>query len=174
MLGTCRVIKHHSISYITVPFATAIISHCLFFIFHKDRTGQKTMHGFIMAFIDKGQNSLSHWEARIWLPKAFKFPGTPTKTHWSWAQVTEKSACSLQNYTCFSPLTSGLESSPTNLLPLTGPRLRPTVQKHGWGLECQKVNFPEYLCQETLGCHSLSSLLFRSFSSPTNIHTHSS
>jgi len=36
------------------------------------------------------------------------------------------------------------------------------------------VNFLEYLGLGTLGCHSLSSLLYRCFSSPTNIHTHSS
>ena len=35
---------------------------------------------------------------------------------------------SLQNYVCFSLLTSVLESLATNLLPLTGPGLRPTVQ----------------------------------------------
>jgi len=45
--------------------------------------------------------------------------------------------------------------------------LRPTVQhsiqyKNGRGLECRKVNFLEYLGQGTLGCHSLSSLLFGS------------
>ena len=34
-----------------------------------------------------------------------------------------------------------------------------------------KVNFLEYLNQGTLGFHPLSSLLFRRFSSPTNIHT---
>jgi len=32
----------------------------------------------------------------------------------------------------------------------------------------------EYLGQGTLGCPLLSSLLFECFSSPTNIHTHSS
>jgi len=37
-----------------------------------------------------------------------------------------------------------------------------------------KVNFLEYLDQGTLGCCSLSSLFFGCFSSPTNIHTHSS
>jgi len=49
----------------------------------------------------------------------------------------------------------------TNLLPLTGPGLRPTVQnssqhENGQGLECRKVNFLEYLGQGTNGCHSLS------------------
>ena len=37
-----------------------------------------------------------------------------------------------------------------------------------------KVNFLEYLGQGTLGCHSLSSVLFGHFSSPTNIPTHCS
>jgi len=46
--------------------------------------------------------------------------------------------------------------------------------KNGWGLEYRMVNFLEYLGQGTLGCYSLSSLLFRHFSSPTNIHTHCS
>ena len=39
------------------------------------RTGQTTTHRFIMACIelhDTGQNSLSHWKAKIWLPVAFK------------------------------------------------------------------------------------------------------
>jgi len=44
----------------------------------------------------------------------------------------------------------------------------------GRGLECQKVSFLEYLGQGALECHSHSSLLFRCFSSPNNIHTHSS
>jgi len=42
--------------------------------------------------------------------------------------VSERSAYPLQNYTCFSPLTSGLESFGHKLLPLTGPGLRPNVQ----------------------------------------------
>jgi len=56
-----------------------------------------------------------------------------------------------------SSLTSGLESfghKPTH---------RPWIEA-----------FLQYLGQGTLGCDSLSSLLFRHFSSPTNIHTHSS
>jgi len=42
--------------------------------------------------------------------------------------VSERSAYPLQNYLCFSPLTSGLDSLAPNVLPLTGPGLRPTVQ----------------------------------------------
>jgi len=42
------------------------------------------------------------------------------------------------------------------------------------GSRMLKVNFLEYLDQGTLGCCSLSSLFFGCFSSPTNIHTHSS
>ena len=44
--------------------------------------------------------------------------------------------------------------------------------ENGQGLEWQMVNFLEYFGQRTLGCHSLSSLPFQHFSSPTNIHTH--
>ena len=53
--------------------------------------------------------------------------------------------------------------------------MRSTVQnsskyENGRGLEYRKVNFPEYLCQGTVGYHSFSSLLFGCFSSPTNVH----
>ena len=75
------------------------------------RTGQKTMYWFIMTCIELGvigkKNSLPHWKARIWLSwLSNKIQDTPAKTGWS----SERSAYSLQNYVCFSPLTSGLES----------------------------------------------------------------
>jgi len=71
------------------------------------------MYGFILACIQfkgTGKNSLTHWRARIWLPVAFKkIPGTPTKCHWSRAQFQKgRPSYPLQNYICFSPLTSGL------------------------------------------------------------------
>ena len=104
-----------------------------------------------------------------------KIPDTPTKTHLKPSPVSERSAYPYKSTVC-SPL--GQRVLATNLLPLTGPGLRPTVQhssqyENGWRLECRKVNFIEYLGQGTLGCNSLSSLFFMRFSSPTNIHTHS-
>jgi len=81
--------------------------------------------------------------------------------------VSERSAKSLQNYICFSPLTSvseifGHKSTPSD---------RPWIEAYWAGSRMPKG---QYLGQRTLGCHSLSSLLFGHFSSPTNIHTHSS
>ena len=57
-----------------------------------------------------------------------------------------------------------------DILPLTDPGLRPTVQNSSYYENGQ--NFPEYLGQGTLGCRSLSSPPFGCFSSPTNIPTH--
>ena len=139
----------------------------------------KTMYGFIMACIElyaTCQNSLPHGKQGFgysWLSKQFQsHPPKPSP-------VSERSAYPLQKYVCFSLLTSGLESLATNLLPLTGPGLRPTVQnssshENGRGLECRKVNFLKYLGQGNLPCLSSSSLPFGHFSSPTNIPTHSS
>jgi len=125
-----------------------------------------------------GNNSLSHRKARIWLPVAFKINSRHTHQNLlKPSPVSERSAYPLQNYVCFSLLTSGLESfghkSTHSHRPWIGAYC-PKFYKNGWGLECWKVNFLEYLGQGTLGCHSFSSLLFACFSSPTNIHTHSS
>ena len=53
-------------------------------------TRQVKNYGFIMTCIDlyvRGQNSLPHRKARIWLPwLQKKIADTPTKTRWSWAQ----------------------------------------------------------------------------------------
>ena len=101
-----------------------------------------------------GKNSLSHWKARIWLPVAFKKRHThqnPLKPN----PVSERSAYSVQNYVCFSPLTSELESFGHKSTPSERHGLRPTVQnssyyENGQGLECRKVNFLEYLRRELL------------------------
>ena len=64
---------------------------------------KKTTHGFIMVCTDlpaTGQNSLTHWKARIWLSWLSQIiPDTPTKTGWSRAQFQK--AYPLQNYVCF-------------------------------------------------------------------------
>jgi len=90
------------------------------------------MYGFIMARIelyDTGQNSLSHWKARIWLPMAFKkkFCTQSTKTHWSQAQFQKEqpTPCKTTYILLRSPL-KVRKFLTTNLLPLTGPGLRPT------------------------------------------------
>ena len=62
----------------------------------------------------------------------------------------------------------------TNLLPLTGLLSKLLASMKWVGPRMPKVNFLEYLGQGTLGCHSLSHLLFGHFSSPINVHTHSS
>ena len=102
------------------------------------------------------------------------FPKNSRHTHQNWLKsspVWERSAYSLQNYVCFSLLTSGLESFGHK----STPSHRPWIEAYYLrGLECRKVNFLEYHGQGTRGCHSLSSLLFRRFSSPINIHTHCS
>ena len=132
-----------------------------------------------------GKKTLYHTEKRGFGYLSFQKNSRHThQNRLNSSPVSERSVYSLQNYVCFSPLTSGLESIGHKSTPLTGPGLRPTVQHssqydNGQGLECQKVNFVKYLGQGTLGCHSLSSLLFGCFSSPTNtsptnIHTHSS
>jgi len=60
-----------------------------------------------------------------WLQKKFQtHPPNLLKP----SPVSERSAYSLQNYLCFSLLTSDLVSLATSLLPLTGPGLRPNVQ----------------------------------------------
>jgi len=69
------------------------------------------MCGFIVVCTDlpaTGQNSLTHWKARIWLSwLSKKIPDSPTQTDRAqFGKVTYP----LQNYACFSPLTSGLES----------------------------------------------------------------
>ena len=60
--------------------------------------------------IDTGQKSQSHWKARIWLPMAFtKIPDALTKNLLKPSPVSEKLTYPLQNYVCFSLLTSRLE-----------------------------------------------------------------
>ena len=73
-----------------------------------------------------------------------KIPDTPTKTIWS--QISDRSAYPLQNYVCFSPSPLDWRFLAINVLPLTGPGLRPTLQnssqhENGRGLECRKVTF---------------------------------
>ena len=57
------------------------------------------------AFIKLQAKTCYHTEKQgfgyPWLSK--KIPDTPTKTHWSWAQFSVRSAYPLQNYVCFSP-----------------------------------------------------------------------
>ena len=70
--------------------------------------------GFIMACIElyaSGNNSLSHWKARIWLPVAFKINSRHThQNSLKPSPGSERSAYPLQNYVFFSLLTPGLES----------------------------------------------------------------
>jgi len=68
------------------------------------------MYGFIMVCTDlltRGQNSLTQEFGNPGFQKKFRH------THQNWLKlspVSERSAYPLQNYICFSPLTSGLES----------------------------------------------------------------
>ena len=59
----------------------------------------------------------------------------------------------------------------TNLLPLIDPGQKPTIQnsslhENGWGLECQKVNFLEYL---ELARELLDAVHFPTCSSGTSV-----
>ena len=64
------------------------------------------------ALISKLQvKTVWHWKAGIWLPVAFKKKSRHTHQNpLKPSPVSERSAYPLQNYVCFSPLTSGLES----------------------------------------------------------------
>jgi len=73
--------------------------------------------------------TLSHWKARIWLLVVSK--NNSRHTHQDPLKprpVSGRSAYPLQNYSCFSPLTSGLQSFGHKSSPLTGPGFRLTVQ----------------------------------------------
>ena len=114
-----------------------------------------------MACIEPWSKTLYHTEKQGFGPWLSKNSRDSQQNPLKLSPVSERSAYPLQNYIWFSPLTSGLESFGTNLLLLTGPGLRPTVQnstwyKNGRGLECRKVNYLQCLGQGTLGCHSLS------------------
>ena len=74
---------------------------------------------------DTGTNTVT-LKSKDWLPVAFnKIPDTPLMKP---SPVSERSAYPLQNMHAFlcSPL--GYKVLATNLLPLTGPGLRPPVQ----------------------------------------------
>jgi len=61
--------------------------------------------------------------------------------------VSERPACPLQNYICISLLTSGLESFGHKSTPSDRPWIEVSQARNGLELECQKVNFLEYLGQ---------------------------
>ena len=105
-----------------------------------------------------GQNSLTHCKARIWLSWLSKKIQTHSPKWLTSSSVSKRSAYPMQNYVCISP---GQRVLATNLLPLTAPGWRPTVQnssqhKNGWGLQCRKVNILEDLGLGTRGCHKHS------------------
>ena len=104
---------------------------------------------------DTGQNSEKQRFGYPWLSKTFQTH--PLKSVEA-EPCFRKVSLPLQNYICF----------PAHL------RVRefwPQIYSHWqaleWGLlykilaslECQKVDFLEYLCQGTLGCHSLSTCI---------------
>jgi len=77
------------------------------------RADQKTRYGFIMVCTDlpaTGQNSLTHGKERIWLSWLSKNSRHTHQNCLKSSPVSERSAYPLQNYVCFSPLTSGLDS----------------------------------------------------------------
>ena len=74
--------------------------------------------------------TLSHWKARIWLPVAFKKKFRHTyQNPLRLSPVSEMSAYPLQNYICFSPLTSGLESFGHKSTPSDRPCIEAYCQK---------------------------------------------
>ena len=139
------------------------------------RTGQKATHGFIMACIElyvRGKNYYTEKQVfgYLWLSK--KKPDTPTKTCWSQAQFQKGQPTPCKLYMLFPAHLWVREFWPQiySLWQALDWGLLCTIlasTKNGQGLECRKVNFLEYLGQGTLGWHSLFSLLFGCFSSPT-------
>ena len=71
-----------------------------------------------------GQNSLSHWKGRIWLPVAFKkFPDTPTKPAEAEPSFRKVSLPLAKLHLLFPTHFYFRNKS----LPLTDPGLRPTI-----------------------------------------------
>jgi len=142
------------------------------------RTGQKTMYGFIMACIKRyatGQNSLSHWRVRIWLPMAFK--KFSPKTQWSRAQFRKVSQPLAKIHMLFPAHLWVREFWPqiySLWLALDWVLLSKILASMKMGRPRMPKGQLPRVGQRTLGCCSLSSLLFGCFSSPTNIHPHSS
>ena len=119
---------------------------------------------------DTGQNSEKQRFGYPWLSKTFQTH--PLKSVEA-EPCFRKVSLPLQNYICFSRSPQGQRVLATNLLPLTGPGMRPTVQNSSKPRmskgQLSRVPLPgnswmPFTFQPAL-CH---------FSNPTNIHTHSS
>jgi len=74
---------------------------------HSDPIINKCTEQVIIVVCYRWKSS-SHWKARIQLPVACK--QNCRHTHQNPSPVSDRSAYPLQNYVCFSPLTSGLET----------------------------------------------------------------